>query len=334
MNFGSIGIQKTVDKIINNFCYTYDLDETEFRKELAQFNASKTSYIGDDNEDGEDGVEIMLEGLWSLIATNDEGYQFAILAGSMMAIAPPTPLNFIKNYAPDLRSVFLRVPYFAEFLPAANINFKETTDTVSLYINAHESGHGASLQIASYFTFLIRMARAQTSAPFIVSKLELDKKHKTCIKLAEFMGCNVEQGDVNSIHISKSDATIPFVGADTIMWVEAASELNRRLFENKKSSLHKQVHDILMEELPVGYVMIDHVIERIGIGKRTLQRRLKQDGVSFRQVLDEARFKLAPEFLRQGDMSKTEIAYLLGYRDPNSFYRVYKQWAKSLLADD
>ena len=178
------------------------------------------------------------------------------------------------------------------------------------------------------------MARAQTSAPFIVSKLELDKKHKTCIKLAEFMGCNVEQGDVNSIHISKSNATIPFVGAYTIMWVEAASELNRRLFENKKSSLHKQVHDILMEELPVGYVMIDHVIERIGIGKRTLQRRLKQDGVSFRQVLDEARFKLATEFLRQGDMSKTEIAYLLGYRDPNSFYRVYKQWAKSRLADD
>ena len=118
------------------------------------------------------------------------------------------------------------------------------------------------------------------------------------------------------------------------MRVEAARELNRRLFENKKLSLHKQVHDILMEELPVGYVMIDHVIDRIGIGKRTLQRRLKKDGVSFRQVLDEARFKLAAEFLRQGDMSKTEIAYLLGYHDPNLFYRVYKQWAKSRLADD
>ena len=78
-------------------------------------------------------MEIMLEGLWSLIATKDKGYQFAILAGSMMAIAPPTPLNFIKNYAPDLLSVFRRVPYFAEYLPVANINFKETTDTVSLY---------------------------------------------------------------------------------------------------------------------------------------------------------------------------------------------------------
>ena len=79
--------------------------------------------------------------------------------------------------------------------------------------------------------------------------------------------------------------------------------------------------------------MIDHVIERIGIGKRTLQRRLKQDGVSFRQVLDEARFKLATEFIRKGEMSKTEIAYRLGYRDPNSFYRIYKRWTKSRSVD-
>ena len=133
MNFGSIGIQKTVDKIINNFCYTYDLDETEFRKELAQFTASKTSYIGDDNEDGEDGMEIMLEGLWSLIATKDKGYQFAILAGSMMAIAPPPPLNSIKNYAPDLLSVYRRVPYFPNFCQPPTLILKRQL-TQCLYI--------------------------------------------------------------------------------------------------------------------------------------------------------------------------------------------------------
>lgn len=46
--------------------------------------------------------------------------------------------------------------------------------------------------------------------------------------------------------------------------------------------MHNQVREILMEELPLGYVRMDYVIDRIGIGKRTLQRRLKKDGVSFR----------------------------------------------------
>ena len=38
--------------------------------------------------------------------------------------------------------------------------------------------------------------------------------------------------------------------------------------------------------------------------------------------------------IRQGKMSKTEIAYQLGYRDANSFYRVHKEWTKSGQADD
>ena len=43
---------------------------------------------------------------------------------------------------------------------------------------------------------------------------------------------------------------------------------------------------------------------------------------------------LQTTFLWQGKISKTEIAYRLGYRDPDSFYRVYKERTKSRLADD
>ncbi|WP_348720949.1 helix-turn-helix transcriptional regulator [uncultured Candidatus Puniceispirillum sp.] len=328
MNFVSNGIQNTVDKIINSFCFSYDLHEMTFRKELAQFVASK------DMNAHEDDDEAMLEAVWGVIAAKDKDYKFAISAGSMMATAPPSPLNFMKNYAPDLRSVFFRVPCFTKLLPAADIKFKETVDTVSLHIKSHDPGYGSSLQIAFYFTFLIRMARAQTSEPFIILKLELDKKYETCEKLSEFMGCSIERGNACSIHVSKSDAMIPFVGADRIMWMEAASELNRRLLGDKDLSLYEQVNDILMEDLPFGSVTIDHVIERLGVGKRTFQRRLKQDGISFRQILAETRFKLATKFLRQGKMSKTEIAYQLGYRDANSFYRVHKEWTKSGQADD
>lgn len=100
------------------------------------------------------------------------------------------------------------------------------------------------------------------------------------------------------------------------------------------SALYEEVQTILMDTLSVGNGTVDPVTERLGISKRTLQRRLKKDGLSFRQILDDTRFRLANDFLRQGKISKTEIAYRLGYRDPNSFYRVYKEWAKSRLADD
>ena len=141
MNFGTLGVQRTFDQIINNFCYSNGFHEMEFRKELEEFISSENSHIGKANEDG---VEIMLEALWSLIATKDKGYRFAILVGSMMAVEPPTPLNFMKNYAPDLLSVILRVSCFAKFLPLAKVNVKETADTVSLYVKPYKPGYGAS----------------------------------------------------------------------------------------------------------------------------------------------------------------------------------------------
>lgn len=328
MNLELAEIQKTTDKLITEFCLMYDADESVFRKEVADITASQGAH------NDEYVIQATLKAVWNAIAVRAKGYEFAILVGSKMAEAPPIPFNFMKNYAPDMRSVFWRAPFFTRYLPATDIKCHETTDTLSLYIKAQEPGHGSCLRIASYFTFLIRMARAQTSEPFIVKKLELDQQYTNCHQLRDFMGCDIEYSDTNSIHIKKSEATVPFLGANAVMWTEAESELKRRSFGVEKSPLYKDVFSILMETLPMGNGMIDPVIERMGISKRTLQRRLKKDGISFREILDETRFWLASEFLKQGDMSKTKIAYRLGYSDPNSFYRVYKAWEKSRFADD
>ena len=321
----------TVDKLVTSFCQMYDIDEKLFRREVADITARKTAL---NREDDEYDAQSMLDGVWTVIAAKSKGYEFAILVGSKMAVAPPIPFNFIKNYAPDLRSIFQRAPYFAKYLSVSDIQYHETSDSVSLSTAGHQTEHGTLLQIVSFFAFLIKMARTQTSAPFIAQKLTLTTNHKNCDMLSKFMGCDIERGSTNSIHVHKSESLIPFVGADNVMWMEAEGELQRRSSGSVNSPLYEEVQTILMHTLSVGNGTVDPVIERLGISKRTLQRRLKKDGLSFRQILDDTRFRLANDFLRQGRISKTEIAYRLGYRDPNSFYRVYKEWAKSGLAED
>ncbi|WP_438996004.1 helix-turn-helix domain-containing protein [Candidatus Puniceispirillum sp.] len=327
MNLELAEIQKTTDKLITEFCLMYDADQSVLRKEVADITPSQGAH------NDEYVAQATLKAVWSAIAVRAKGYEFAILVGSKTAEAPPIPFNFMKNYAPDLRSVFQRAKYFTRYLPAADIKCRETADNLSLYMKVQDPDHGSCLRIASYFTFLIKMARAQTSEPFIVKKLELDQQYTNCLQLRDFMGCDIEYCDTNSIHIKKSEATVPFLGANAVMWTEAESELWRRSFGAEKSAIYKDVFSILIETLPMGNGTIDPVIERMGISKRTLQRRLKKDGISFRELLNETRFWLASEFLKQGDMSKTEIAYRLGYSDPNSFYRVHKAWKKSRFAD-
>lgn len=328
MDFELTEIQETTDKLITEFCLTYHVDETVFSKEVADKSASH------DTHSHECVTQTTLKAVWNVIGVRAKSFEFAILAGSKMAEAPPIPFSFMKNYAPDLLSVFRRAPYFKAYLPAAEIKCHETADTLSLYIKVQDPDHGSCLQIASYFTFLIRMARVQTSEAFIVKKLELDRQYTDCHQLSDFMGCDIDYSGINSIHISKSEAIEPFLVADVVMWMEAENELRRRSFGVGKSALYQEVYGVLMETLPMGNGKFDTVIERMEISKRTLQRRLKKDGISFREILDETRFWLATEFMKQGDISKTEIAYRLGYSDPNSFYRVYKAWKKSRFAVD
>ena len=48
---------------------------------------------------------------------------------------------------------------------------------------------------------------------------------------------------------------------------------------------------------------------------KTLTRRLRTEGTTFRRLLDEVRLELAERYLRQPGLSVEEVAYLLGYSE-------------------
>lgn len=68
------------------------------------------------------------------------------------------------------------------------------------------------------------------------------------------------------------------------------------------------------------------VARELASSPRTLQRRLKVLGVSFHQVLEDARRDLASHYLQHSALELAEIAYLLGYEDANSFVRAFGRW--------
>jgi AraC-like DNA-binding protein len=59
---------------------------------------------------------------------------------------------------------------------------------------------------------------------------------------------------------------------------------------------------------------------------RTLDRRLRAEGTSFRAVLDGFRHELAERLLRDRRVSLGEAAFLLGFSDPSAFHRSFKRW--------
>ena len=68
---------------------------------------------------------------------------------------------------------------------------------------------------------------------------------------------------------------------------------------------------------------LEDVAVELRVSTRTLQRRLLAERVTFQNLVEEARRELAQHYLLQSSLELNETAYLLGYEDPNSFFRAF-----------
>lgn len=83
---------------------------------------------------------------------------------------------------------------------------------------------------------------------------------------------------------------------------------------------------LIAEQLPVRYPTIARTARLLGVPVRTLQRRLRQDGLSYSELVEKTRLELACRLLDTPDGSVAQVAKALGYADPGSFSRAFRRW--------
>jgi AraC-like DNA-binding protein len=64
----------------------------------------------------------------------------------------------------------------------------------------------------------------------------------------------------------------------------------------------------------------------LAISTRQLQNKLKDEGTSYQQLLDQVRQLLALRYLDNPDLNLFDIAFLLGYSDQSAFNHAFKRW--------
>jgi AraC-like DNA-binding protein len=88
-----------------------------------------------------------------------------------------------------------------------------------------------------------------------------------------------------------------------------------------------RVRQAIEGELRGGSPKLETVARHLAMSPRTLQRRLKDEGVVFNDLLDHLRFRAAKDYLTQRDIAGSEVAYLLGFAEPSSFNHAFKRWS-------
>jgi AraC-like DNA-binding protein len=94
----------------------------------------------------------------------------------------------------------------------------------------------------------------------------------------------------------------------------------------EQAHVSSRVQAALVQALPDGRPSKLAIARQLGISPRNLQRHLSEEGTSYKVLLDDARIALACNYVREGRLNVTEIAFVLGFAETSTFSRAFKRW--------
>jgi AraC-like DNA-binding protein len=175
-----------------------------------------------------------------------------------------------------------------------------------------------------FFVALARLGTREDIRPWSVQTAEPPRDAQA---YEDFLGVRIGRGPAHEILFDSQDVLRPFLTSNESMWAAFEPELRTRLAELQASvTVGARVRAGLLEALPGGLATMDAVARKLAMSRRTLQRHLEAEGLTFSRVLQETRQALARHYLEKTTLPAAEIAFLIGFEEPNSFYRAFRDW--------
>jgi AraC-like DNA-binding protein len=133
----------------------------------------------------------------------------------------------------------------------------------------------------------------------------------------------------SSMRLSVADAARPMRDADAALAGIVRRRLENALGARDQSgggAMCTRVRRLLVEHLGQSVLTLDAVAQALAVSRRTLTRRLAEERVSFRQILDQVRGEFARALLQDRSLSVGDIAFFLQYSEPAAFHRSFRRW--------
>jgi len=146
----------------------------------------------------------------------------------------------------------------------------------------------------------------------------------------EYFGCQVNFNQPeNQLLIPLTIADEILTGANPELALLNDQVITRRLALMDRNDIVARVKAAIMEQLPNGAVTDGSVANSLHMSVRTMHRKLTEADHNFRSLLVEVRRGLAELYILDNSLTLTEISLLLGFSEPSSFSRAFKNWTGS-----
>jgi AraC-like DNA-binding protein len=127
--------------------------------------------------------------------------------------------------------------------------------------------------------------------------------------------------------ISDADLALPMRGADQTLLAVLDGHAKELIEKLPARTLDSQVRSYLAKALSSGGdSSLEAIAKELAMSERTLQRRLQDEGLSLREMVDELRQELAQRMVTHTSLTNAEMSFLLGFAEAPAFLRAFKRW--------
>jgi AraC-like DNA-binding protein len=239
-----------------------------------------------------------------------------------------SPPLFAALCSPNLLVAARRIAQYKALVAPIRFDVTEAPDLVAVELTWLDAPLSPPISlVVMELLFCVTLARMGTREPIRPIEVTTAVLPSPLAPYEEFLGARIQRGTRHRVTFTAADATRPFLTSNDPLWAAFEPALRQRLADlDATVTTAKRVRAALLEGLPSGLVTMQAIAGKLGTSKRTLQRRIEAEETSFQQILKETREALARHYLQKTSLPAAEISFLLGFDEPNSFYRAFRTW--------
>lgn len=273
---------------------------------------------------------VQLQELWRLAEEATGDPCFGLTAAHQFQPAALRGLGFAWLASDTLRDAFNRLVRFYRFLSTGALaSIEEDERQVDLVITGPEkfpyfSYAAMDLGMAAFFR-MCQMTVGDTTYPLQVVMQR--PKPENIAPYEELFRAPLEFGaPANRLCYEKTIVDAPLATPNPELARINDQTVIDYMARFDRASLAMRVRARIIEELPAGAPAQAAVADALHVSLRSLQRRLKEENTSFKELLEGTRRELAMQYIRESRRSIGEITYLLGFSEHSNFTRAFRRW--------
>jgi AraC-like DNA-binding protein len=277
--------------------------------------------------------EALTEAAWRLAATLTRDDALGIHLVESLPRGALDLIEYALRSSPSLEKGLERLARYGRLLSdrvAARTHRKDDSLLFLVHDTATTPLHPARTEFA--LAFALKLARDSTGTD--IRPVRVSFAHPVPENVAEhrrfFHGPVRFAAGSSSLSLSASDGARPMHEADAALAGIIHRRLENALGDRARSSggamMSTRVRHLLVEHLGQSVLTLDAVATALAVSRRTLTRRLADEGASFRHMLDEVRSDFARALLQDRTLSIGDIAFFLQYSEPAAFHRSFRRW--------